>query len=367
MKSDPLIRANILARRGKYEEAIRVLEGEEDRYYGSFSYYYLLGACYLYSRAYGKALTFFKYAREKKMRDPSALLGIAALHLNHGDTGSAVDLYLEILEFDEHNKIAGKALKLIKKNPGPENISAWIEKGRLHTIFPPFPKLPPSKKGFKLLAASVLVIIIGIFVSIRTGIIPFGQSTLRQVPAGIELLREELEAPMQSEGSFRYVLTRDEVNNYYNEARRLFTSFHDENARVNLNRILESNGPEPVKNKARILLSYLETPRFDTLKDRFSYAQVDAEPILYRDCHIIWRGTATNIDIGQYSTAFDLLAGYDTRRTMEGIVRVDCDFATPINPERPVEVLGRIILYNTERGINFRIQGIAINQAGLLD
>jgi hypothetical protein len=51
---------------------------------------------------------------------------------------------------------------------------------------------------------------------------------------------------------------------------------------------------------------------------------------------------------------------------MEGIVQVDYDFAIPINPERPVEILGRIIPISTERGVDIRIQGVALNQAGLL-
>jgi hypothetical protein len=35
----PLISANVLAHRGKYEAAIRILEAEESSNYGSFSFY----------------------------------------------------------------------------------------------------------------------------------------------------------------------------------------------------------------------------------------------------------------------------------------------------------------------------------------
>jgi hypothetical protein len=52
---------------------------------------------------------------------------------------------------------------------------------------------------------------------------------------------------------------------------------------------------------------------------------------------------------------------------MEGIVRVDYNFAIQVNPERPVEILGRIIPINSEKGPDIRIHGIALNQAGLLD
>jgi hypothetical protein len=107
-------------------------------------------------------------------------------------------------------------------------------------------------------------------------------------------------------------------------------------------------------------------PGFDTLRDRFSYSEIISDPFIFRDCHVIWRGMATNIDIQQSRTSFDFLVGYDTFRIMEGIVHVIYDFAIPINPERPVEILGRIIPISTERGVDIRIQGVAINQAGLL-
>ena len=368
MKPDPLIRANSLARRRNYEGAVKILESEENRYYSSFTYYYLLGTCYLHSRVHGKALTNFRKARDIKMRDPQALLGLAALYLNHGDTDRAVDTYLEVLEIDDHNRLASKALAIIKKYPGPENISRWIDSGRLHTLFPPFPKMPASGKlPLRIAAIAVIVIAASAGIAAAGGAFSFLQKNARKTPVSLELARDDLNAPMQLEGSFRYILTRDQINNLYNEARRLFTSYHDESARVNLNKILESNGPEPVKNKARLLLSYLETPGFDSLKDKFGYTQVMTEPVIYRDCYIIWRGIATNIDIQQTSTSFDFLVGYDTRRTVEGIVRVEFDFAIPVNPERPVEVLGQIVPVSSERGVSVRVRGTALNQAGLLD
>jgi tetratricopeptide (TPR) repeat protein len=368
MKSDLLMRALTFARRRRYSEAIKLLEHDDSHYYNSFLYYYLLAQCHLYSGVYGVAFQYFENARKIKMRDPQALLGMAALYLNHGDTDRAVDLYLEILDIDEKNPIAKRALKIVRKYPGPQNISSWIERGKLYRLFPPLPKPPaqPVKIALIIISACVILGLAG-RILIRTGIVnlPFAEENKRRDLSGVILAKEDREAPMQTEGSFNYVLTREKVTENYNEARRLFASYHDEPARVHLNRILESNSPEPVKNKARLLLSYMETPGFDTLKDRFSYAEVIKEPVLYRNCHVIWRGMAGNVVREQARTSFDFLVGYDTRRNLEGIVRVDFDFAIPVNPERPVEILGRLIPISTEKGIDIRIQGIALNQAGV--
>jgi tetratricopeptide (TPR) repeat protein len=368
MTFDPvLIKAARFARSKNYDEAIKLLESEEHRYFGSFTYYYLLGLSYLYSQVFGMALNNFKRAREQKIRDPSVLLALAVLYLNHGDTDKALDFYLEVLDMDENNKIAKKALKVIRKYPGPENISSWIDSGKLPALFPPLPKLP--FRVSKLRAAVIILALLAasVFGALKTGILHPGAVLSRDGPEEIELLMEEQDAPMQIDGSYRYVLTRKEVVDTYNEARKLFTSYHDERAKVNLNRLLESNCPEPVKNKARILLSYMDVPGFDTLKDRLSYGEVIEEPVLYRDCYVIWRGIAGNLNLEQNHTSFDFLVGYDTRRTVEGIVRVDYDFAIPVNPERPVEILGRIIPVIGEKGAEIRIAGTALNQAGLLE
>ena len=372
MKLDPIFtKAVRLARKGNYDGAIKILESEANRYYGSFTYSYLLGISYLHSKIFGVALSYLKLAAQQKMRDPNTMLGLAALYLNHGDTDKAVDLYLEVQGLDESNKIARKALKIIRKFPGPDNISAWIDSGKLHTLFPPFPRIEIKKKNLALgiiACAAGLSIILGI--AFKTGIVSLPgamRPNQRTVPSEIVLAQEDMDAPVQTEGSYRYVLTRNQVLDDYNEARKLFAQYHDEASKVKLNRILESNASEPVKNKARLLLSYMEVPGFNTLKDRFTYNDVAKDPFIYRDCHVIWRGMASNLSIENNSTSFDFLVGYDTYRTVEAIVQVDYDFAIPVNPERPVEILGRIVPLSADREPRIRLQGVALNQAGLLD
>jgi len=370
MKLDPLLtRAVRLARKKDYDAAIKLLEVEASRYNGSFAYYYLLGLCYLYAGIYGRALSYFRFASEQRPRDPNTLLGLAALYLNHGDTDKAVDLYLEVEAIEPSNRTARKALRVIRKYPGPESISAWIDSGRLPTLFPPFPKAGVSRKSVvigNIVAVGAVCVILAL--AWRAGLLPSQRLRgPRALPAEISLAAEERSEPVQAGGSYRYVLTRSQVLDNYDEALKFFSEYRDDAARVRLNRILESNASEPIKNRARTLISYMEPPGFDTLKDRFSYSDVARDPFIYRDCHVIWRGMASNLSLEQNHTSFDFLVGYDTRRTMEGIVQVDYDFAIPVNPEHPVEILGRVVLVPSDRGTGIRIQGVALNQAGLLE
>jgi hypothetical protein len=371
MKLDPILtKAVRFAGKKKYDHAIKTPELEANRYYGSFTYYYLLGLSYLYSRVFGMALTYLRLAHEQKTRDPSTLLGLAALYLNHGDTDKAVNLYLEVQSIEESNRIAKKALKIIRKYPGPENISSWIDSGSLHSVFPHFPKLSFPWKNLVLYVSIALAALLAASgIALKAGLFSLNgnQPGRRTLPSEITLAQEERDSPVQTGGSYRHVLTRNQVLEDYNEAIKLFTGYRDEAARVKLNRIIESNAAESIKNRARLLISFMETPGFDTLKDRFSYSEVIQDPFIYRDCHVIWRGMATNLIVEQNHTSFDFLVGYDTRRTMEGIVQVDYAFAIPVNTERPLEILGRVIPVSSERELKISIQGIALNQSGLLE
>ncbi|MDR1108361.1 MAG: tetratricopeptide repeat protein [Spirochaetaceae bacterium] len=366
MNFDPVLtRAIRLARGGKCGEAIRSLEQEGPQYPASFYYYYILGTACLRSGDFGGALGYFKRAREIKLQDPQVLLGMAVLFLRRGDTDRALDLYLEVLEKDARNRIARGALNGIRKYSGTDAFPRWIE-SKLPRFYPPLPRLPPRKA---LLAAGFLaaaLLCLGGLLKFNLLSLPFTRPLPRDGLANSALEREELAAAVQIGGSYRYILTKDQVVDAYNKARSLFTDFRDEAARVELNRIIESNASDAVKNKARLLLSYMEVPGFDNLKDRFPYAQVREDPGLYRDCYVIWRGMATNLEAGEQTTAFDFLVGYDTRSTLEGIVPVVFNFSVTVNPEKPLEVLGRVIpvAAGDTPGPAVRLEAIALYQPG---
>jgi hypothetical protein len=295
--------------------------------------------------------------------------GLAALFLRRGETDRAVDFYLEVQDLDPNNKIAKKALKVIKKNGGPEKIAIWVDSGKLPQLYPPVPKLSLSSNRL-FLPLCILVVSAGILAGlVRFNVItPFKPRVEREGFAAAALEREERDAPFQIDGSYRYILTKDQVLDAYAEARKLFAGYRDEEAKVTLNRILESNASEGIKNKARLLFSYTKPPGFDTLseKNSFKYAEVMRDPSLYRDCYVIWKGMAANLEILQNSTVFTFLVGYDTRTTLEGQVLVEFGSAIPVNPELPLKILARIVPVSNPSGMDIRLEGTAIQQTGLL-
>ncbi|GHV75003.1 hypothetical protein AGMMS49940_23050 [Spirochaetia bacterium] len=272
---------------------------------------------------------------------------------------------LEVLDLEGRNSIARKALQVLRKYGGAGEIQVWIDSGKTPRLFPPIPVLPLTPGRIILpLAAFILAAALVGGILATTGVIHLGKAMPERVGlAGVTLEREERETPVQIGGTYRYILTRNQVLELYERALKLFAEYRDEAAKVPLNRLIESNASEAVKNKARLLKDYMEIPGFDTLKDRFPYAEVRQDPLLYRDCYVIWRGMATNLREGENSTAFDFLVGYDTRSTLEGIVQVEFGFSVALNPERPLEVLGRVIPMG-EAGV--QLEGIALHQAAFL-
>jgi tetratricopeptide (TPR) repeat protein len=371
MNTDSLLtKAARLVRRKKYGETIRLLEPEVVRYHDSFRYYYILAYSCLLAGDFGGALTYFRRAREIRMRDPAILIGLAALHLRRGETDRAVDLYLDVLDKEPRNRLADRALNVVRKKGDPETLAAWIEGGNLPRLYPPPPELPFSPR--RLVFASTVIILGAVLLfaaAFTLGFIrlPTAKAATRPGFEDTGLGSAERADPVQVGGSYAYVLTRKQVLDTYDAAQRLFREYRDEAAKVELNRILESNASEQVKVKARILASYAVAPGFDTLKDRYTYSVVSASPMLYRGVHVIWRGMAANLKEEDKSTSFDLLVGYDTKNSLEGIVAVRFDFSIAIDQERPLEVLGRIVPVNGGEGkLAIQIEGVALHQSASL-
>jgi tetratricopeptide (TPR) repeat protein len=370
MKMDPLLnKAARLAKNKEYDNALNVLKAEEDRYNGSHKYYSLLGIICLYAGNFVEALDNFKIARQRKIQDPSILLGFAVLHLKRMNTSQAVDNYLDVQELDPKNKIAKHALDVIRKHSSPESLADWMTPEKLAKLYPPIPSPAIEAKTVLLFISFVIVFFALTFaLLVRLHVIrdPF-KTRDERVTSEFVLSRYERAQPVEIDGSFKYILTRDQALTLYDRAMGLFSDYRDEAAKVNLNRILESNASEGLKNKAHLMISFMETPGFTTFNrnDNPSFNDVKNEPVLYRDVHVIWRGVATNVEITEEYTSFDFLVGYDTRTTLEGIVPVVFFMPVSINTERPLEVLGKIQVLPSNTDIT--LEGVAVHQSARLE
>jgi len=365
-----LNKASSLAKKRDYESALRMLKDEEDRYYGSFKYYYLYAVICLHSGSFVEAHENFNLARKIKMKDPNTMLGLACLYLKRINTVQAVDYYLDVQEIEPKNKIAKNALLIIKKYSGAEALSDWMTPQRLSKLFPPIPSPAITPKAvlnffLALSAAAVIAYMVLSFLQIIPG--PFKPKTKRPV-SEYALSNQERNEAVQTGGYFQTTpLTQDQVINLYNEALSLFADYRDEKAKININKILLSNASQSIKNRAQLMKDSMAAPGFHNFnnRDNISFSDVRSEPAVYSDVFVLWKGMARNVELTNEYTRFDLIVSYDTRTILEGIVTVVMTTPERINTERDMEVLGRITLDNS--AIGFALEGIAIHQSGKLE
>ncbi len=339
-----LERAKRSFRRKRYNDVITILEPNVIQYRDSFPFYFYLGLACLHTGDVGGATSYFQRARQIKMRDPELLVAQAALYLRRGETHQAVEYYLEALEYDPGHRLARRSLDFIRRFGEPERIAALVETGKIRKFYPR-PKAPFPMAGAvglaALLGAAALVYFFAV-PSIRNA----NDGQARADLSSVELDGDDRANSLELGGNYRYILTERQVLAAHAAAQRYFQDYRDNAAQVEINRILYSNAGTGIKQKARLLMTFLKEPGFDTIRDSYEYAKVVEDPWLYLDCWVVWKGMATNVVETEHSVSFDFLVGYDTRNTLEGIVPVRFLKVLPVDPGKPLEILARVSLEN---------------------
>ena len=140
--------------------------------------------------------------------------------------------------------------------------------------------------------------------------------------------------------------------------KRHLLEYRDNLAVREINRLLLSNASVYVKEKARLMKTFIQEPDFSTVKDSFPYLEVRADPGLFADCYVVWRGKVANVQIGEDEITFDLLVGYEEETELLGLVPVSLDFASKIENGDGIEVLGKVQVQEQQ----IYLQGISLHR-----
>ncbi len=349
-----LAKANRLFRRRKYTQVITFLEPQVFLYRESYRYYYLLGMSCLHTGDFAGAFSYLQRALDIEEK-PDAMLGLGVVLLRRRHIDQALRNYLDLLDLDNHNRRAQRALKWLRNLEDPDEVVEWFEDRRIRKILPSTGIYVPAWFTYSV-AAIVLATVL--FFSVRAGVERF-TSFRRETRPGVELvtLTERPESLLDEDGDYRYELTSREVERLFSEVEGYFNEHRDNMVRRELNRIAASNANPRIKARAELLRDYLQTPDFSTFQDNFTYRQVDADPRLYDGTYVRWQGRVANLDVGEESIRFDLLVGYHTGQVVEGIVPVELRFAVVLENNNPLEVIARV--RGDEEG-PIRLQGTSV-------
>jgi tetratricopeptide (TPR) repeat protein len=314
----------------------------------------MLGLSCFHTGDLAGAFSYLKRANQIKPEDSNASLAIALIHLKRGEMSEAIEEWLAVQDADPGNRYAKRGLNFLKTNADPVKVAEYLESGRIGRFLPTrgrFERAIPYLV-FGLLGAAVLVFGIGYTIArLRAPASPPRE--------GLAAAQIESSAVLtQTTGQYRYILTKDQIRSIFNRLRNEFSHYEDNLAQRDINRLLGANASGLVKDKARLLESYLRTPNFATIRNSFSYQEVAADPYLYRNCFVAWKGMVSNLKITQKQIIFDFLVGYHNEQVLEGIVPVRLDFAADIRASTPYEILGQVKL----KGTHINLKGISIHQ-----
>ena len=345
VERNTLKKAERLMRSCKYPEVISLLEPQVINFRDSFRFFFILGSACLYVGDLGGAESYFKRARQLRMKSAELMVAQGALLLRRGDIPRAVEYYLEALEYEPSNKKAKKALHFIRFTSDRDKLQEKLLSGKLKSLYPSFGVNPAV---FSFSAVTCVFLVCALLFSRNYKRI-FGLNGTRADLSAFVLSVGEKSHPLETDierFSYRYLLTSGEVEEAYKNAQKYFQQSRDNAAQVEINRLLNSNASASIKYKAKMLMDYLEQPGFDDIKDKYSYSDIAADPFLYTDCWVVWSGRITNAVETEEFLDCDLLVGYEKMDRIDGIVPLRLTQPCVIENGKPLKVLGKITIRN---------------------
>jgi len=330
-------------KQGKYSDVIRLLEPEVFNYREDDKFYYYLGMSCLFLGDFSGANSYLRRALQIRP-DTNQMLGLAVIHLKHGNSSEAIRIWLDILDKEPENKYAKKSLDILNKT---EILKKIPEDFLIKNLSNFLPHLKKAKFYNLFHYASIifisLFILLTLFITSNYAIKSINNSKNLYPELTISRNLNDIIAV----GNFKIELQPKEIVMLFESAKKQFIDKKDNEARIEINKLLNSNASESVKEKARLLDTYLKEPDFRYFKNSITYRMASENPYLYNNCYVKWSGKIANIKIFEKSVSCDFLVGYDSGRIVEGIINVIIDFPIILNEEFSYDIIGQLKIEDT--------------------
>ncbi len=353
MRSKTIKKASKFFKTGKYKKVLQILEPQVFRYRQSFDFYYFLGISCLNTSDFGGGYSYLQRAITLKPNDINTMAGLALVHLKRQESSEAIQQWFQILDIDPSNKLALRGLDILKKYSKQDDFIEYLESGRFLNLLPGRNTSKPIIKNL-IITTIIVIFTAGIIYYVSNFIIK--PDIRRPEIYAVEI--SNFGSLTNNDTTSEYQFSDKEIRKLFESIRKYFDSYHDNIAMREINRLLLSNADNATKQKAELLSSYISVPGFTTLKTNFSYQEFKAEPKLFENCYVHWKGRLSNYILTEDLIMFDFLVGYDEKKILEGIIPVILDFGARIDSNFPIEVLGKIT--ETEKG--YTLEAVSVHQ-----
>lgn len=341
--SKTLKKACRLLSAGKAQDVIRLLEPKLPLFLEDPSYYAILGRAYLELGVLREALTYLERGLQADPDHREIQQVLAVTYLKKKDPPSAVKMWLEVLENQPRDKYATKGLKTLKRISDAETQAIFLEKLQPQRYLPNFSPRRLQWKTSLLIALPIILAILFLQKDLLTRTlknitIPTPPSIQRK---GGENLLNPGSNLIEEKSTVLYPMTERELSQTLKKALKYYRAYEDNKARLELNKILNSNAREEVQSQANMLRSSLSESTLENLETNYTYKDISNSPWLYKDCWIRWQGLTANIVFDEDKILFDFLVGYNEGKVLEGRVPVTVPFLAVIEP-LPLELLAKV-------------------------
>jgi len=350
-------------RKNQYVKAVSFLEKALRQKKDDPELYLFLGYASLYSNDVEGARRYFRGGLLVKEDDQELLKGLAYLYLKDERIEDAISLWGEVLEKNPHEKVVKRALEKLRSS---EDVRIFIKSMKpddyLSAKIPLSIKIKPYLLGLSVTAGLVIL-------AVLFYVTPLYQKALQRFyPEIVALQQVSLPADtavIQDDGSEAlYSFTGEEIKASFTRIKRYIYRKKTNTAIISLNKIMLSNASPLVKERFKILYTFIDPP--DPLSVDYipRLYEIMKEPAAYKGVYILWTGKIANLDKKGDKISFDLLVNYENEDTIEGIAHVSISGTYYIENKQNVEVFGTYSGYDTGKG-KLMINGIMLKDLGL--
>jgi len=335
-----LRKANKWLASGRYTKVIHFLEPKVPIFIEDPFYYAILGRACMEAGALKDAETYLSRGLQADPVNVYLMQLLAVNYLKRKDPSSAIRIWLEILDEYPQDKYARKGLEKLKKISTQEEQDDFLENFK-YRKFIPDSSGQPHKYIIIFLGIILLILSTGYFRTELSGF--FSSAGIRKsVRENMNFsLSTETDALIDPDADALYPMSASQVSSTMKKALKYFQNYNDNLARYELNKIIYSNASLQVKSKAEGLRKALGEPTIENLKTNFEYRDVAKEPWLYDGCYVKWKGMTANVVYDKDAILFDFLVGFDSKKVLEGKVRVKVPFVAVMEP-LPLELFAQI-------------------------
>lgn len=345
-------------RKKQYVKAVSFLEKALTENKNDPEVFLFLGNASLLTGDIEGARRYFRGGMLLRENDIELMRGLSYVYLREERIEDAISLWGEILDKNPREKSIRQLLSRLRQS---DDFRSFVRSINLNNFLsagiPLYTRLKPYILSLSI-SVGVLILIVIFYAT------PLYQRALQRFYPeiveldAIELPAEEAVIDSEPEGAL-YSFSEDEIKTSFVRVKKYIYRDKINTAVIALNRIMLSNASPLVKEKFKILYTFIDPPDPHSIDYNPHFFEVMKEPAVFEGVYVRWTGKIAGLKKEGEDISFDLLVNYENEDTIEGIAHVTISGTYFLENRQNVEVFGKIIMYERDLG-KLMISGMLI-------